>query len=142
MLKRAQSDPVLSLSLLLFGGGACGLAPSLRLMLESDGREVGFELVLVLGADVLSEKVLIVHSFLGLFGCLLNGGLHPVSVVTSRSYVEIGKLLLNVEPNFAILEVGIELDDLHSLLLLGGEVMQVESNSVEGGEDGQAVIVA
>lgn len=142
MLERALSDPVFSLGLLLFGGGTCGLAPSLRLMLESDGREVSFELILVLGADVLREKVLIVDSFLGLLGCFLDGGLHPVSVVASRSYVEIGKLLLNVEPNFPILEVGVELDDLHALFLLGGEIMQVESNSVEGGEDGQSVIVA
>lgn len=50
------------------------------------------------------------------------------------------QLLLNVKPDLSILEVGVELDDLHSLLFSGSEVMQIEAYTVEGAKDSQSQI--
>jgi hypothetical protein len=54
----------------------------------------------------------------------------------------IKQLFLDVTPNLPVLEVGVELNDLHALLLALSKVVQVKSHSVEGSEDGESQIIA
>ena len=55
---------------------------------------------------------------------------------------DITQLFLDVTPNLPVLEVGVELNDLHALLLALSKVVQVKSHSVEGSEDGESQIIA
>ena len=88
------------------------------------------------------EQRLVVNCFLSLFECLFNRCLHPVSIVECGPHIRVFQLLLDVLPYLSILEVGVELHNLHSLLFVGCQIVQVEAHSVEGGENGQSQVVA
>ena len=61
--------------------------------------------------------MLVKDGSLGLLSCLLDAGLHPVTVVTSWLEVCVLELFLDVSPDFSVLEVRIELNDFYHLLL-------------------------
>ena len=54
----------------------------------------------------------------------------------------IKQLFLNFTPNLPVLDVRVELNDIHALLLALSKVVLVKSHSVEGGKDGESQIVA
>ena len=85
--------------------------------------------------DFLRVKSLIIHCILYLLLGLLNAGIHPVRIIKSRLDGLVSEFFLDVQPDLSILEIGVELDDLHLLLFLGGQLMQVETYSVEHAED-------
>jgi len=95
----------------------------LQLVLQSDGREVVVQLVLLFHPDVLGIQALIVNRLLCLLQSLLDAGLHPVPVVLGGPHVLVLQLLLDVLPDLPILQVGIQLDDLHFLLLLRAQLV-------------------
>ena len=63
-----------------------------------------------------------------------------MTIVGSRPQGDVIQLLLNVLPDLSILQVWVELDHLHALLFCGSQLVQVESDSVERGEYGEAHI--
>ena len=76
----------------------------------------------------LGEQFLLVHY--GLFSLLIgafDAAVHPVSVVTGGLDITVLELLLDVHPDFTVLEVGVQLNDLHVLLLIWLKFVQVES---------------
>lgn len=101
------------------------------MVLEPDRSEVLLKLVLLLGLHVMREEALIVDGFLGLLKSLFDGRFHPVTIVGSGAHGDVFQLLLDILPNLPILEVGIELNHLHPLLLVGSKIMEVEANAIE-----------
>lgn len=129
------------------GGGGVGretlVAAGRRvdLLFERDGCEVVVKLGLLLVTDLLLEFLLIDDRLLSLLEGFLNAALHPVGIVAGGLNVLVIKLLLDVLPDLAILQEGVQLDDLHDLLLTSIKLVEVESDSVEGAKDGRPQVV-
>ena len=54
-----------------------------------------------------------------------------MTIITSRSDIKVIQLLLNVKPDLTILQIRIELYDLHSLLLFWCKIMKIKSDTIE-----------
>lgn len=79
----------------------------LDLRLKSDSREVVVQHVHLLSLYLLEDLSLVDHGLLRLLAHLLNGRFHPVLVIGGRLDVQVVKLLLDVLPDFAVLQVGV-----------------------------------
>lgn len=105
------------------------------LLLQGDGSEVVVEFSLVLVADLLLKLLLVENGLLSLLECLLNAGVHPVGVIAGGLAVLVIQLLLDVLPDLSVLKERVKLDDLHDLLFVGIEFVEVETNAVESTEN-------
>lgn len=123
-------------------GGRLALAGSARTLLlvaqlvfEADGGVVAIQVLLLLRLHVFGKHALVEDSRLSLLTRFLDARLHPVAIVTSRLDVEILELLVDVAPDLTVAQVRVKLNDLHELLLVGREFMQIEAATVESAED-------
>lgn len=99
------------------------------------------QLGLLVLVELLHDQLLRIDAVVHLLLELFNRCLHPVFVVFSRPHVFLLELFLDIAPNLTHLEVGVHLDHLQFLLLIGIEVVSGKAHSVENGEDNQSDVI-
>ena len=107
----------------------------INLCLNSHRREVVVEVFLLRHLTLFIQLGLHYCCLDGLFLGLFDHSLHPMIVIRAWLTIHVFEFFLDVRPDLAVLEVRVQLDYLHVLLLFEGELMQVEPNSVETTED-------
>lgn len=122
-------------------GSVTALISSIDLRLKSDRGEVVLKDALLLGTDLAQDLGLVDDGLLGLLGGTLNAAVHPVLVVAGWLNVHVVKLLLNVFPDLTVLEVGIQLNHLHVLLLDGVQLVEIKTNTEESCENASTDVV-
>jgi hypothetical protein len=99
------------------------------------------ELSLLVFVKLSHDELLCIGAIVHLLLKLLNGSLHPVLVIFSWTDLLLLQLPLDISPNLPHLEVGIHLDYLEFLLLVGVQIISCESYSVKNRKNNQSNII-
>lgn len=103
--------------------------------------EVVIEHILLLSLDLSKQLSLVYDSLLSLLVCTLDSTVHPVFVITCGLQIDIFQLLSDVLPDFSVLEIGIQLDQLHVLFFTLLQFVEVKTNSEECCEHTRSYVV-
>jgi hypothetical protein len=103
-----------------------------KFIFQSYSSKIPVEFLLSFRAYLSSNELLVEYGSKCLFSRLFNTCFHPMSVVTCSFQICILTFFLYISPYFSVFQVGVQLYNLHCLLLWWSKIMEIKATSVKG----------